>query len=79
MRKPRLLLETILSKLGEDEVGDIEWVSHDISAETLNLSSIKYCMPLLRVDPLHQIMVNISYLWTFLYCPTTTQRESNRS
>lgn len=77
MRKPRLLLETILSKLGEDEVGDIEWVSHDISAETLNLSSIKYFMPLLRVDPLHQIMVNISYLWTFLYCPTTTQRESN--
>lgn len=67
----------VLSQLGEDEVGDIAWVSHDISAKTLNLSSIKHFMPLLRVDTLHQIMVNVPYLWTLPYSPTTTQCESN--
>lgn len=77
MRKPRLLLKTVLSNLAEDEVADIAWISHNISAEILNLSSLKNFMPLLRVDPLHQILVNIPYLWSVVYSPTTTQCESN--
>lgn len=80
MRKPGLLLKTILSNLEEDEVGDIAWVSSDISAETLNLSSLKTFMPLLRVDPLHQILANTPHTCTVFSSPTTTtQCESNWS
>lgn len=60
--KSRLRLKTVLSNLAEDEVGDIAWVSHNIPAETFHLTSLKNFMPLLRVDPLHQILVNIPYL-----------------
>lgn len=63
MRKPRLLLKTVLSNLAEDEVRDIAWAAHNLSAETLDLSSLKNIMSLLRIDPLHQILVNIAYLF----------------
>lgn len=73
MRKPRLLLKTVLCNLAEDGVGDTAWVSHNVSAETLNLSSLKNLIPLLRVDSLHHILVNISYLCSALNSPTTMQ------
>lgn len=63
MRKPRLLLKTVFSNLAEDEVRDIAWAAHDLSPETLNLSSLKNIMSLLRIYPLHQILVNIPYLF----------------